>query len=77
MRSTIIATGMMVLVGCIYIPGDYKDANGRRRPEELIGPETSTKPLRMGDASTPEGKKLLMEESPLNSADKIKTPLRA
>ena len=31
--------------------------------------------MRMGDASTPEGKKLLMEESPLNSADKIRTPL--
>jgi hypothetical protein len=29
----------------------------------------------MGDVSTPDGKKLLMEESPLNSVDKIKTPL--
>jgi hypothetical protein len=30
---------------------------------------------RMGDPSTPEGKTQLIEESPLNSADKIKTPL--
>jgi len=29
----------------------------------------------MGDPSTPEGKTQLTEESPLNSADKIKTPL--
>jgi dipeptidyl aminopeptidase/acylaminoacyl peptidase len=31
--------------------------------------------VRMGDPSTPEGKQLLTEESPLTSADKIKTPL--
>ncbi|MGB0065073.1 MAG: prolyl oligopeptidase family serine peptidase, partial [Terracidiphilus sp.] len=31
--------------------------------------------VRMGDVSTPEGKKVLMEESPIHSADKIKTPL--
>jgi hypothetical protein len=30
---------------------------------------------RMGDPTTPEGKEMLMQESPLNSADKIKTPL--
>src|SRR3984893_11430826 len=30
---------------------------------------------RMGDPRTEEGKKLLYERSPLNSADKIKTPL--
>jgi hypothetical protein len=30
---------------------------------------------RMGDPNTPQGKALLTEQSPLNSADKIKTPL--
>ena len=30
---------------------------------------------RMGDPNTPEGKKQLARQSPLNSADKIKTPL--
>jgi dipeptidyl aminopeptidase/acylaminoacyl peptidase len=31
--------------------------------------------VRMGDPSTPEGKALLIERSPLTSANKIKTPL--
>ena len=31
--------------------------------------------MRMGNPTTPEGKALLNERSPLTSADKIKTPL--
>ncbi len=77
--------GYATLAGVTFTPDLYAAAVDIVGPSNLITLLESIPPyweaarkvfaLRMGDASTPEGKKLLMEESPLNSADKIKTPL--
>ena len=77
--------GYATLAGVTFTPDLYAAAVDIVGPSNLITLLESIPPyweaarkvfaVRMGDASTPEGKKLLMEESPLNSADKIKTPL--
>jgi len=77
--------GYATLAGVAFTPDLYSAAVDIVGPSNLITLLESIPPywesgrkvfsLRLGDASTPEGKKLLMEESPLNSVDKIKTPL--
>ena len=73
------------LAGVAFTPDLYAAAVDIVGPSNLITLLDSIPPYwesvrkmfyqRMGDPNTPEGKALLMEESPLNSADKIKTPL--
>jgi dipeptidyl aminopeptidase/acylaminoacyl peptidase len=77
--------GYAALAGVAFTPDTYAAAVDIVGPSNLITLMESIPPyweaarklfaVRMGDPSTPEGKKLLMEESPLHSADKIKTPL--
>jgi len=77
--------GYATLAGVAFTPDLYAAAVDIVGPSNLITLLDSIPPYwesirkmfyqRMGDPSTPEGKKLLMEESPLNFADKIKTPL--
>jgi dipeptidyl aminopeptidase/acylaminoacyl peptidase len=77
--------GYATLAGVTFTPDLYAAAVDIVGPSNLITLMESIPPyweaarklfaVRMGDTSTPDGKKLLMEESPLNSADKIKTPL--
>lgn len=77
--------GYATLAGVAFTPDLYSAAVDIVGPSNLITLLDSIPPYwesirkmfyqRMGDPSTPEGKKQLMEESPLNSADKIKTPL--
>jgi dipeptidyl aminopeptidase/acylaminoacyl peptidase len=77
--------GYATLAGVTFTPDLYAAAVDIVGPSNLITLLESIPPywesarkvfaLRMGDPNSPEGKKLLMEESPLNSADKIKTPL--
>ena len=77
--------GYATLAGVVFTPDLYAAAVDVVGPSNLITLLESIPPyweaarkvfaVRMGDASTPEGKKLLMDASPLNSADKIKTPL--
>ncbi|MGP8175523.1 MAG: alpha/beta fold hydrolase [Terracidiphilus sp.] len=77
--------GYATLAGVTFTPDLYAAAVDVVGPSNLITLMESIPPyweaarkmfaVRMGDVSTPEGKKLLMEESPLNSVDKIKTPL--
>jgi dipeptidyl aminopeptidase/acylaminoacyl peptidase len=77
--------GYATLAGVTFTPDLYAAAVDVVGPSNLITLMDSIPPyweaarkmfaVRMGDPGTPEGKKLLMEESPLNSADKIKTPL--
>ena len=77
--------GYATLAGVAFTPDVYAAAVDIVGPSNLITLLESIPPyweatrklfaLRMGDASTPDGKKRLMEESPLNAADKIKTPL--
>lgn len=77
--------GYATLAGVAFTPDLYAAAVDIVGPSNLITLLDSIPPYwesirkmfyqRMGDPSTPEGKKQLMEESPLNSADKIKTPL--
>ena len=77
--------GYATLAGVAFTPDLYAAAVDIVGPSNLITLLESIPPyweaarktfaVRMGDVSTPEGKKLLMEESPLNSVDKIKTPL--
>jgi dipeptidyl aminopeptidase/acylaminoacyl peptidase len=77
--------GYATLAGVAFTPDLYAAAVSIVGPSNLITLLASVPPyweafrkimyLRMGDPGTPEGRKLLTEESPLNSADRIRTPL--
>jgi dipeptidyl aminopeptidase/acylaminoacyl peptidase len=77
--------GYATLAGVAFTPDLYAAAVDIVGPSNLITLLDSIPPYwesirklfysRMGDPNTPQGKALLMEESPLSSADKIKTPL--
>jgi dipeptidyl aminopeptidase/acylaminoacyl peptidase len=77
--------GYATLAGVTYTPDMYAAAVAIVAPSNLITLLNSVPPYwesirqvfykRMGDPNTEEGKKQLMRQSPLNSADKIKTPL--
>ncbi len=77
--------GYATLAGVAFTPDLYAAAVSIVGPSNLITLLASVPPyweafrrimyLRMGDPDTPEGRKLLAEESPLNSADRIRTPL--
>jgi dipeptidyl aminopeptidase/acylaminoacyl peptidase len=77
--------GYATLAGVAFTPDLYAAAVDIVGPSNLITLLDSIPPYwesirtmfykRMGDPNTPQGKALLLEESPLSSADKIKTPL--
>lgn len=77
--------GYATLAGVAFTPDVYAAAVDIVGPSNLITLLDSIPPYwepirklfyqRMGDPNTPQGKAQLMEQSPLNSADKIKTPL--
>lgn len=77
--------GYATLAGVAFTPDVYAAAVSIVGPSNLITLLNSIPPYweagrkimyaRMGDPGTPQGKKLLAEESPLNSAGQIKTPL--
>jgi dipeptidyl aminopeptidase/acylaminoacyl peptidase len=77
--------GYATLAGVAFTPDLYAAAVDIVGPSNLITLLDSIPPYwesirklfysRMGDPNTPQGKALLMEESPLSSADKIRTPL--
>jgi dipeptidyl aminopeptidase/acylaminoacyl peptidase len=77
--------GYATLAGVAFTPDLYAAAVDIVGPSNLITLMESIPPyweaarktfaMRMGDVSTPEGKAELAERSPLNSVDKIKTPL--
>jgi dipeptidyl aminopeptidase/acylaminoacyl peptidase len=77
--------GYATLAGVAFTPDVYAAAVDICGPSNLITLMESIPPyweaarktfaVRMGDVSTPEGKALLKAASPLNSTDKIKTPL--
>ena len=77
--------GYATLAGVAFTPDVYAAAVDIVGPSNLITLLNAIPPYwesirtlfysRMGDPRTPEGKALLMERSPLNSANKIKTPL--
>jgi dipeptidyl aminopeptidase/acylaminoacyl peptidase len=77
--------GYATLAGVAFTPDVYAAAVDIVGPSNLITLLNAIPPYwesirtmfyqRMGDPRTPEGKALLMERSPLNSADKIRTPL--
>jgi dipeptidyl aminopeptidase/acylaminoacyl peptidase len=77
--------GYATLAGVAFTPDVYAAAVDIVGPSNLITLLDSIPPYwepvrklfyeRMGDPNTPDGKALLVERSPLHSADKIKTPL--
>jgi dipeptidyl aminopeptidase/acylaminoacyl peptidase len=77
--------GYATLAGVTFTPDQYAAAVDIVGPSNLITLLDSFPPYweqirkmlyaRMGDPSTPQGKALLVERSPLSHADKIKTPL--
>lgn len=77
--------GYATLAGVTFTPDVYAAAVDVVGPSNLITLLETIPPYwepirkmfyeRMGDPSTPEGKAMLMERSPLSSADKIRTPL--
>ena len=77
--------GYATLAGVAFTPDVYAAAVSIVGPSNLITLLESIPPYweagrkifhaRMGDPTTPEGKKQLERQSPLNSAAKIKTPL--
>ena len=77
--------GYATLAGVAFTPDVYRAAVDVVGPSNLITLLEATPPYweaerkilftRMGDLTTPEGQAWLKERSPLNAADKIKTPL--
>jgi dipeptidyl aminopeptidase/acylaminoacyl peptidase len=77
--------GYATLAGVAFTPDVYAAAVSIVGPSNLLTLLESIPPyweagrkmfhVRMGDPTTPEGKKQLERQSPLNAADKIKTPL--
>ncbi len=77
--------GYATLAGVTFTPDLYAAAVDIVGPSNLITLLDSIPPyweaarkifyVRMGDPTTPQGKALLIDESPIHSADKIKTPL--
>lgn len=77
--------GYATLAGLAFTPGLYAAGVSIVGPSNLITLLESIPPYweavrkifdeRMGNPNTPEGKKLLAERSPLNSASQIRTPL--
>ena len=77
--------GYATLAGVAFTPNIYAAAVDVVGPSNLITLLGAIPPYwesdrkvfltRMGDPGTPEGRAMLQERSPLNSADKIKTPL--
>jgi dienelactone hydrolase len=77
--------GYATLAGVAFTPDVYAAAVSIVGPSNLITLLESVPPywemirkmfhVRMGDPTTPEGRKQLERQSPLNSANKIKTPL--
>src|SRR5258708_33585261 len=77
--------GYATLAGVAFTPDLYAAAVSIVGPSNLITLLAAVPPyweafrktlyLRMGDPDTAEGRKLLSAESPLNSADRIRTPL--
>jgi dipeptidyl aminopeptidase/acylaminoacyl peptidase len=77
--------GYATLAGVAFTPDVYAAAVDIVGPSNLITLLESIPPYwesirkvfyeRMGDPNTPEGKAMLMQRSPLTSADKIRTPL--
>ncbi|HXM36153.1 MAG TPA: alpha/beta fold hydrolase [Pyrinomonadaceae bacterium] len=77
--------GYATLAGVAFTPDVYAAGVSIVGPSNLITLLESIPPYweagrklfheRMGDPNTPEGKAQLLRQSPLNSADKIKTPL--
>ncbi|HYR83353.1 MAG TPA: alpha/beta fold hydrolase [Terriglobia bacterium] len=77
--------GYATLAGVAFTPDLYRAAVDIVGPSNLVTLLESTPPYweaqrkflfaRMADLNTPEGQAWLKERSPLNSADKIKTPL--
>src|SRR5579863_1263249 len=77
--------GYATLAGTAFTPDSYAAAVDIVGPCNLLTLLDSIPPYwesirtmfykRMGDPNTPQGKALLLEECPLSSADKIKTPL--
>jgi dipeptidyl aminopeptidase/acylaminoacyl peptidase len=77
--------GYATLAGVTFTPDLYAAAVDIVGPSNLITLLNAIPPYweairaefkkRLGDSSTPEGKALMMRQSPINSADKIKTPL--
>jgi len=77
--------GYATLAGVAFTPDVYRAAVDIVGPSNLITLLAAIPPYweagrklmyaRMADPGTPEGKAWMMERSPLNSADKIKTPL--
>jgi hypothetical protein len=55
----IAGAGVMLLVGCIYFPGNYKRLDGRPRPETMIGKTGSEKQLWVGSATQAEVERVL------------------
>jgi dipeptidyl aminopeptidase/acylaminoacyl peptidase len=77
--------GYATLAGVAFTPDVYAAAVDIVGPSNLLTLLDSIPPYweaarktlyaRVGDPTVPDDKKMLMEESPINSADKIKTPL--
>jgi hypothetical protein len=47
----VLILGVYVLIGCIPLPGDFKQPSGQPRPEKLIGKLNSDKPIRIDGAT--------------------------
>jgi hypothetical protein len=57
--ALLLIVGVYVLIGCIPMPGDFKQPSGQPRPEKLIGTLNSGKPIKVGDSTYGEAIQIL------------------
>jgi hypothetical protein len=49
--ASLLGVGIYLLIGCIPLPGSFKPAGGKERPEKLIGRTDSQKPVTFGGSN--------------------------
>jgi len=49
--ALLLILGVYVLIGCIPMPGDFKQPDGRPRPEKFIGKLNSDMPIKLGGST--------------------------
>ena len=47
------AAGVCVPAGCVPVPGDHRATDRPQRPETLVGPARSDRPLRLSESTLP------------------------
>jgi hypothetical protein len=59
MATLLACIGLLALIGCILVPGNYQTEDGKPRPETQIGTSKQNKPLRLEEATRADVERVL------------------